>query len=343
MKAIAYKGSGNTPQLTERPIPVPAADELVLRVSACGICGSDLHAIKASDREVYRRDVIMGHEFCGTVSDIGSGAAGWREGDRVLGVPAWNCGRCASCVNGNPIECQNLQALGIEVDGAYAEYVRIKAAMAVPVPDHVSDELAVLYEPLSVAMQAYRRGNCSADDHILIVGGGPIGLSLSMLARHFGSDNVGLSELQPARLARAKRCRATVVIDARKDQDPVAAFIRETGESPTVIIECVGLPGMFQRLIDAAPLRSRIVMAGTCLEQESFTVVQAAMKYLDVRFTYGYDAEDIATVFGFIARGEIDPSPMLSGTTSLDDLPDVMTRMLTPNDECKVIVLPNTL
>ena len=341
MKALTYRGAGIAPSLVDRPIPVAAGNELVLRVKACGICGSDLHAIKAADAEVYQRNVVMGHEFCGEVADIGPGVEGWAVGDRVLGVPVWYCETCESCRSGKPFECRNLKALGIEVDGAYAEYVRIKAATAVRIPDHVSDEIAVLYEPLSVALQAYRRGDCSADDSVLIVGGGPIGLSLAMLARHYGCRHVGLSEMQSERLKRAGACGADVVIDARQDRDPVAAFSARTGAPPTVILECVGLPGMFQQLIDAAPPRCRLVMAGTCLQQESFTVVKAAVKYLDVRFTYGYDAGDISEVFGLIASGGIDPSPMLSGTTSLGDLPSVMERMLSPNDECKVVLLPN--
>jgi threonine dehydrogenase-like Zn-dependent dehydrogenase len=134
---------------------------------------------------------------------------------------------------------------------------------------------------------------------------------------------------------------ANVVIDASQTKDPAATFVEQTGVEPSVIFECVGLPGMFQRVIDMAPLRSRVVMVGTCLESESFTVVQAALKHLDVQFTYAYDAADIASVLEIIASGSIDPSPMLSNRTSLDDLPQTIERMLSPNDECKVVVFPS--
>jgi 2-desacetyl-2-hydroxyethyl bacteriochlorophyllide A dehydrogenase len=341
MKAVVFAGAGQPMVLEDRDKPVADSGELILKVKACGICGSDLHGVIAADASPYRDGVIMGHEFCGEVAEIGAGVNGWSLGERVLGVPAWFCEQCDSCQQGKPFQCQNLQGIGIDVDGAYAEYVRIKAATAVKIPDHLSDEMAVLYEPLSVALQAFRRGNIAEADNVLILGGGPIGLSLAMLARHFGAKFVGLSELHPERLKRAGACGVDVVIDASQSKDPVATFVEQTGVAPSVIFECVGLPGMFQRVIDMAPLRSRVVMTGTCLESESFTVVQAAQKYLDVQFTYAYDEDDIATVLDIMASGSIDPSPMLSNRTSLDDLPQTIERMLSPNAECKVVVCPS--
>ena len=340
MKAVVFAGTGESLLVEDREKPTAGRGELVLRVKACGICGSDLHAVSAVNANTYRDGVVMGHEFCGEVAEIGAGVEGWSLGDRALGVPVWFCDKCDSCRQGKPFQCQNLQTMGIDLDGAYAEYVRIKAAAAISIPDHLSDEMAVLYEPLSVALQAFRRGNIGEADNVLIIGGGPIGLSLAMLAKHFGVKFVGLSEMQPERLNLAGQCGANVIIDASQTSDPVATFAEQTGVQPAVIFECVGLPGMFQRVINMAPLRSRVVMAGTCMESENFTVVQAALKHLDIQFTYGYDDADISYVFEKIVNGSIDPSPMLSSRSSLDELPAIFERMLSPNAECKVVVFP---
>jgi (R,R)-butanediol dehydrogenase / meso-butanediol dehydrogenase / diacetyl reductase len=341
MKAVVFKGAGQALALEERKKPVAGAGELVLRVTACGICGSDLHAAKTG---FVPEGLVMGHEFCGQVEEVGAGVEGWEPGDRALGIPGWACGECENCQQGKIDQCLDLKPVGLEspLDGAYAEYVRVQAAFAVQIPEHLEDEVAVLYEPLSTALGAFRRGNVEVGDNILIIGGGAIGLSLAILARNFGVNLVGLSEMQPERIKRAGECGANVVINGAEEKDPVAAFRQMTGKEPSVIFECVGLPGMFQRVIDMAPPRSTVVAVGTCMEEESFTVIEAAQKYLTVQFHFGYEQSDIEYVVGAMALGNFDPSPLLSSKTTLEELPATFARLMEPNAECKVVVCPST-
>jgi (R,R)-butanediol dehydrogenase/meso-butanediol dehydrogenase/diacetyl reductase len=339
MKAVVFKGVGQSLALEERNTPVAGSGELVLRVKACGICGSDLHAAQSG---FVPEELVMGHEFCGQVEEVGAGVEGWEVGERALGIPGWYCGECENCQQGRIDQCLDLKAIGLDspFDGAYAEYVRVQAAFAVKIPEHMDDEVAVLYEPLSTALGAFRRGNVEVGENILIIGGGAIGLSLAILARNFGVNFVGLSEMQPERIKRAGECGANIVINGAEEKDPVAAFRQMTGKEPSVIFECVGLPGMFQRVIDMAPSRSTVVAVGTCMEEESFTVIKAAQKYLSVQFHFGYEQSDVEYVIGAMAMGSIDPSPMLSSRTTLEELPATFARLMEPNSECKVVVCP---
>lgn len=340
MKAVVFNGPNKALTVEERQKPVAAAGELVLKVLACGICGSDLHGVKTG---FYPTGIVMGHEFCGLVDQIGEGVEDWQIGDKALALPAWHCETCQYCLEGKIELCKDLKSIGIDMphDGAFAEYIRVKAALSIKVPETLQqDTLTVLYEPLSTGLGSFRHGNVGIDDHVLIIGGGAIGLSVALWARKFGVNLIGLSEMQPERLQRASACGANVVIDASQEQDPVAAFIKMTGKEPTVIFECVGLPGMFKRIVDMAPLNTRVIVTGTCMEEESFTVVDAALKRLECVFHFGYGQADVEHTLTCMAVGSIDPSPLLTNKTTLDELPETFADLMKPNAECKVVVCP---
>ncbi len=337
MKAVIYKGINNPLAIIDKEIPKANANELILKVKACGICGSDIHVAKSG---YIQEDLILGHEFSGEVFDIGDGVEGWQEGDRALGIPIWYCGECDNCNAGDIFKCSTFKAIGIHIDGAYAEYVRVQAPTAVKIPASIDIELAVLYEPLSVAVGAYRRANVSVGDNVLILGGGAIGLSLALIVNNLGVNFVGLSEMQPTRLERAKQCGVNVVIDATKVTDPVAEFKQQTGKEPDVIFECVGIAGMFSKIIEMAPKYSTVVMAGTCLEPEEFNVAKAAEKYLTCMFHLGYEQPDIEYVIELLAMGKIDPSILITNRVNLQETPEMFEKLKQQNSECKVLIVP---
>jgi len=337
MKAAVYKGVGAPLVLEDQETPTAGFGEMVLRVKACGVCGSDIHAAETGFVAVGQ---VMGHEFCGEIVEIGEGVSGWQLGENVLGVPAWFCGGCDNCNAGDHLHCLNLKNFGFDhaCQGAYAEYARIKAGCAIRVPKNLSNEHAVLYEPLSVALSSFNRAGISNSDRILIIGGGPIGLSIALVAKKFGVSYIGLSECQAERLQRAGSCGVTVPIDATEHADPVAAFKAATGQEPTVIFECVGLPGILKQIINFAPPNARIMVSGTGMKPEEITVVDAALKHLQLSFTFGYEAEEITWILEALAKGEIDPSPLLSTGVSLNELPAMFETLKQPNSECKVVM-----
>ena len=283
MKALQFLEVGKPLQLAEMPRPIAEPGGLVFKVKACGICTSDLHAAEVPG--LLQPGNVLGHEYTGVVVEVGPGVAGWQVGDRLVALPAKPCGVCPACVEGRHSECAQIvpQGFDLRMPGAYAEYAGCMAGLAMKIPDELSDTDAATIEPLAVGLGAWRTGQAALGADVLVIGAGIIGLAVAKWARFFGAGAVGLSEMQPNRLARARRIGADVVIDAAQCADPVAEFERQTGRKPSVIFECVGRP-MLARLIEIAPAGTHLVMVGTGMQPEEFTVVSAALKKLRISF-----------------------------------------------------------
>lgn len=339
MKALVYQGIDKPLSLEERDTPRANAGELVLRVKACGICGSDIHAANTG---FVPTGTIMGHEFSGVVSEVGTDVQGWQVGDRAISVPMLFCNECENCANNQPFSCVNIKYIGVQDDahGAYADYVRVQAGNTLKIDERISNENAALWEPLAVAYRAFKIAKIAHGDSILIVGGGAIGQSLALVAKSFGVNYIGLSEMQPERLARGSRCGANVLIDATHEQDPVAAFTERTNKVPKAIFECVGLPGMFQRLIDMAPRDAHLVFVGVCMEPEQVSVLSATTKELTCSFSFAYQQEEVDYILEALTIGAIDPTPLITKKTGFQELSNTFEYMKQPNAECKVLFMP---
>jgi len=340
MKALVYQGRDKPLSLEKRSIPRASSGELVLRVKACGICGSDIHAANTG---LVPTGTVMGHEFSGIVSEIGADVRGWQVGDRAISVPVLFCNRCENCENNNPFSCLNLKYIGVHdgADGAYADYVRVQAGNTLKIDEHISLENAALWEPLAVAYRAFKRARINHGDSILIVGGGAIGQSIALVAKSFGINYIGLSEMQPERLERGSRCGANVLIDAAREQDPVAVFTARTHKVPKAIFECVGLPGMFQRVIDMAPKNTHLVFVGVCMEPEEISVLSATAKELTCSFSLAYEQEEVDYILEALAIGTIDPTPLITKKIGFQEFSDTFEYMKQPNADCKVLFMPD--
>ena len=345
VKAAIFTGESGPLEIREIDVPEPAANELLLKVGACGICGSDLHAVQSGFVPV---GTVMGHEFAGEIVAVGVAVAEqWQIGDRAIAAPLFTCGECAACLGGDLMACSRPVLVGLDdtVTGAYAEVVRVQADCAIRIPvrddkSEVSWQDAALYEPLSVGLSAYRTGAVAIGEDVLVLGGGPIGISLIKWARYFGVTNVAVSEPEPVRRQRAGDAGANVVIDPAECDNPVEEFRRQTGTVPKVIFECVGRPGILQNMIDMAAPGTRLVAVGTGMEPEEVTVVTAALKKLSLIFAFGWELDDARFVLDRIAAGDIDTTGLVSATVSLAELPAVFSELLQPNTHCKVMVTP---
>lgn len=339
MKAAVFKNIESPLSIEAVDKPSPGKGELLLNVRACGICASDLHAAKTAD--ILPANTIMGHEFIGEVVAIGEDVQGWEVGQRATALPDLSCGECAMCTKGRFRDCTNSLALGFvpEASGAYAEYVRVTADNSLPIGDKISDADIAMVEPLAVGYDAMRRGRVKAADRVLVIGAGPIGLTVVQWCRFVGAEHVVASDLVASRLEVAKKIGATGVINAIEEDNVMAAYRRETGTEPNVIVEAVGAPGMIQHCIDIAPHRARIVVIGVCMQPDTIVPVEAIQKALDLSFCYGYSRDDWVFIVSMIEQERIDPSPIVTSKVGFADFPDTFEMLKKPSDQLKVLLV----
>ena len=335
MKAAVFKNLGQPLQIEKVPDPAPEATELVVKVAYCGICGTDLHSTREG-AFAAECDSILGHEFCGHVAEVGSGIKDqWEIGDRVTALPFIGCGRCVSCVTGRPFECAKVKLTGMNTPGGFAEFVKTGSSETLRVPDGVSMQSAALIEPLAVGLHAVRIAQLKAGERVLIIGGGPVGLAVSLWCQFFGAQDVLVSEFAEQRLALARQLGATGTLT------PGATLGEEFGDvsggEPDVIFECVGAPGLLQASIDIAPRRSRIVPVGVCEEPDTIVPVAALVKELQMHFAIAYTRDDFETVIAMLGQQRIDASAMITDVVTLEDMPSAFEALRSPSSQCKVL------
>ncbi|WP_243640526.1 zinc-binding dehydrogenase [Nocardioides jejuensis] len=366
--------------VTDLPVPTPGPGQLLLRVVRAGICGSDLHARShTADLHALGRDlgyeaimapsqqVVMGHEFVGELVARGPRTKRtWKKGTRVVAVPMVK--------HGDEI---HMTGFDIDAPGAYAEYLLVQEAFAFEVPDGVDDDKAAFTEPLAVAWHAVRRGSVGKRPAI-VIGCGPIGLAVILMLKASGVKTIVASDLSPTRRELAKKCGASVVVDPR-EQSPWTAYelkgpvgsvteladfglsaigamrkvpllpwgrVMRAGEklgaapAGPVIFECVGVPGILDQIFAAAPVRSRIVGVGVCMEPDTVRTTLALNKEHEIRFVFAYDPEEFQHALHLIASGKVDPSPLHTGTVGLGDLDQAFTDLGDPETHAKILVDP---
>jgi L-iditol 2-dehydrogenase len=238
MIAAVFHGP-NDLRVEECPVPRPAENELLLKVGACAICGSDLRTYRFGARNITGT-VILGHEVAGTIVETGKSLRGHTPGDRVAVAPAIPCGECRYCLRGIQTMCDNLRSIGYEVDGGFADYMivpwsAIKAGCVNPVPENLSFEEATLAEPLACAINGQELLGVASGDTVAILGAGPLGSMHAGLARIRGASKVIISDIQEHRLELAKTFAVDVVIDAARE-DVTARVMEETGGAGATVV-----------------------------------------------------------------------------------------------------------
>jgi threonine dehydrogenase-like Zn-dependent dehydrogenase len=302
-------------RVEEAPAPVPGAGELLVDVSVAGICGSDVHGFTGTNG---RRPpgTVMGHEFGGRVVAAGPGQDDGLVGAVVAINPVVSCGVCDLCRAALPNLCRTRRLYGCtpELPGAFADQVVVGARNAVPMPDGTAGARVALVEPLSVGAHAAGLADIGADDTVLVIGGGPIGIAAALAAAR-RSEQVTVSEPEAQRRALLAELGLTAV-----DPREVRA-----GEAD-VVLECVGYPQTMQAAMTASRPRAAIVLVG--LAEETLPVDAAAL-VMGERRVYGsavYTPSDFADVAAWVAETDLPLERMIQEHTDLDGLPETFGR-----------------
>jgi 2-desacetyl-2-hydroxyethyl bacteriochlorophyllide A dehydrogenase len=241
MKAVIFPQAEQI-AVERMPDPVCGRDEVIVQVSRCGICGTDVHIY----RNEYMSDfpVIPGHEFGGVVVETGSDVTDVRVGDRVAVDPNLYCGHCDYCRNDMANHCLNWQGVGVTRAGGFAEYVNVPARACYQLPESMSDLQAAFIEPLSCVVHAMKRFRILPGESLLILGGGPMGMLLLQALKHNGAAQVVVVEKQPARMELARSLGAAAVVPVGPDQDAHLKEIAPRGFG--VVVDATGIPAVIE-------------------------------------------------------------------------------------------------
>jgi (R,R)-butanediol dehydrogenase / meso-butanediol dehydrogenase / diacetyl reductase len=335
VRAAVFTSGQPCLSVQDRPDPTPGPGELILRVDACGICGSDLHMAQALKD---RPGMVFGHEFCGTVVAVGAAAFGYREGDRLVGLPLFGCGRCPACLSGAVEKCPAAELIGAQRPGSYAEYVAVSAAQAFRLPEGLTADRGALVEPLAVAHHALERTPREPGEPVLVLGAGPVGLAVALWARLLGAREVVVSDPLTHRRALAERIGARTIDPAQ--HDVAARFAEMAGGPARVVMECVGRPGVIQHAMEVAATDGHVTLVGACMQPDSFHPLVPTSKELTLQFVVYYRRRDFTQTLAQLASGRLDPDPLVTGVVGLDELPARFDTLLGENSDCKVLIHP---
>ncbi|MBW8814405.1 MAG: zinc-binding dehydrogenase [Caulobacterales bacterium] len=338
----------------------PAAGQVLVKTLACGICGSDLHALHHMEHmiDLSRRagapdngfdptaDTVFGHEFCAEILDHGPGSTrALKPGTRVVSMPI-------------TLDGLSMEALGFSnrLPGGFAERMILSEQLILPVPNGLETDHAALTEPFAVGAHAVAKARLEPKSVSLVVGCGPVGLAVIAALKAKGHGPVIAADFSPRRRAAAERLGADIVIDPAVESPherweglgvpktrAAQGMMRMMGNpiAQPVVFECVGSPGVLEALIEAAPAGAQIVVAGVCMETDRIEPSIAITKEIELTFVFGYTPEEFAATLGQIAEGVIDVSHLVTGKVGLEGVAGAFTALGDPEAHVKVLVRPN--
>jgi Threonine dehydrogenase and related Zn-dependent dehydrogenases len=325
------------------PMPVIDADEVLIKVKHCGICGSDWGSYngKYAD-EVACLPLITGHEFWGIIEEVGKNVTHFKPGDRVAVDICLTCGTCYYCRRGEPLLCSSFKQIGIHVNGAFAEYVKAPAVNCYIVPPEVDDYAATFIEPLTATINASRKMNCELGASVAVIGAG-LGTIHAQLAKLRGAAPVFVIDSQKKRLETAKQMAADEVIDITQTPDAVAEIMRLTnGVGVDYVIEAVGKSQTYEQAFKMIRRGGKLEAFGICADDD-YARIPPAQFVLQEKKIGGSCAgigHDWEVAIALLQYKRIDPHPLISMVVPLWELETALLELQQNKDLVKVLVSP---
>lgn len=328
MLAARYYGIADV-RVDNIPEPVCAPGQVLVKVAYAGICGSDLH--------IYRKGMFvkslqetMGHEFSGTIAEVGAGVAGWKPGDHVVGDPRVGCGGCAWCQQGDYNLCPDLGFIGEVSPGCFAEYILMDPQKLLRIPPAVDLRRAALVEPLAVALHVIDQGAATGDTALGIIGAGPIGLLTIIAAKALRVKRVAVLDISSSRLDLARQLGADQVL---------TAFPPELANTVDAAVDAVGAASTLDVALRWVKPQGRLVMVGLYEEQVQADPNYIVTKELHLVGVDAYSTADLERSVSFLATCSPDIDRVISHVLPLSSVAQGFGLLTTPGTTCAKILL----
>lgn len=338
MKTLLYPAYDRL-EIAEAPDPQPGEGELLLRVSACGICGSELEAFRnRSPRRVP--PLVLGHEFCGVIVDTGPGVSNFKSGQQVVSHALIGCGECVRCRRGEIHLCARRQVFGMQRLGAFAEFVTVPEKCAIPWPDHLPAEAASLTEVLANGVHVVGLSKRLNPRKVAILGAGPIGLMTLQAFQALTEAEILISEILPERLETATKLGAKLAINPHQNDLQSAVLDWTDGEGADVVVDAVGLSETKQQSLAVARPGGATVWIGTHENTVTMDSYDITLAERCVQGSYGATMAEMQLSVDLLASGKVDGSSWIKAFP-LDEGVMAFERMLAAQgDDIKAVLCP---
>jgi L-iditol 2-dehydrogenase len=344
MKSLVYYGPQDL-RLEERPIPIPKKGEVLVKVRAVSVCGSDLGAYRlpeVSDR--WAPPLVLGHEFSGEIAALGEGVENLQVGQAVTANPILYCGECYYCQHGMINLCTNRHSLGTSIDGvaqdgAMQEYMTMRASAIIPLLEGVSFIQGALLEPLAVSLVAARNVNFGNGEKVAIIGAGPIGLMILSFLKSSGNKKVYISDLLPTRLQKAIHLGADEIISGRDD---VVKTVKDLTDGIGVdrVIIAAGAPGVMEDAIKMVRSGGRIVLVALIHHKAEMDLLPVVARQISILGSYMFTNE-MYDVMQMIADKQLNVDELVSSTYPLKKGKEIFDILCGPTCDKVKIILTN--
>lgn len=330
MKAARFFGVNQPLKIEDIPRPKPGPGEVLVAMKAAGLCGTDLHIAIEGTIPTAHSPITLGHEAAGVVAEVGAGVMEWKAGDRVVVFPNIACGRCYACASGREALCLQSQILGVQADGAFAEYLLTPARMLVSLPDSISFEVgAILTDAVSTAYHAVVcRGHVQPGEVVVVVGCGGVGHHGILWARQRGAATIIAVDVSVGALQRAQEVGANYVLNPLEGDVLKAIRAITGGVGADCALEFVGNADTVLMAMKCLKRGGRVVVVGVGPERVTLPPLQAFVGYeLSLVASLGFHRADLVEIIGLAARGEVDMHSSVGKAVPLAEINEALRQL----------------
>lgn len=338
MKALVKREARQGVWLEDVPMPVITENDVLIKVHKAAICGTDVHIYKWDSwaQKNVPVPLVIGHEFVGTIAEVGKNVHHLKIGERVSAEGHLTCGTCINCMIGKKHLCPNTRGVGYHTPGCFAEYMALPAENIFKLPDTIDDEIAAIFDPFGNSVHTALTYPLTAED-VLITGAGPIGLMAVAIAKQAGARNIVITDVKENRLEMAKRMGATAAVNVAKE--PLSEAMKKAGirEGFTVGLEMSGNPGAFSDMLKAMRNGGNIALLGIFSTECAIDWDLVIFKMLNIKGIYGREIFSTWYKMTSMIESGLDLTPIITHRLPFEKFEEGFQAMIS-GDSGKVIL-----